>query len=99
MFDHIRNSTASTDLQMIAIDEAVHSADASAFLKRRGYKWRDFAFSREIAKALDISAIPLIVLINSEGNIVYYHSGADDDKGLARAIAKLGPAYEGVRLD
>jgi thiol-disulfide isomerase/thioredoxin len=97
--NHIRVSTSGTDLRMIGIDEDLHSVDAQALLKERGYIWQDFPYTHEAVKALGVSGIPLIVLTNAEGTIVYYHSGADDAKGLASAIAKLGPAYEGVKVD
>lgn len=97
--DHIRKSTAGTDLQLVAVDEDLHSSDAREFLKQRRYDWQDFGYTREFTHALSMSGIPLLVLVNADGIVVYYHSGADDAKGLAAAIAKLGPAYEGVRID
>lgn len=96
---HIRKSTSGTDLQMIAVDQDLHSSDAVALLKQRGYDWPDFAYTVPFVRALSISGIPLLVLVNAEGTVVYYHSGADDAKGLAEAIAKLGPAYASVRID
>lgn len=95
---HIHTSTAATDLQIIGVDYDQHSADAAALLKRRGYDWPNFAHTAAFGKTFS-GGIPLLVLVDAEGKIVYYHSGADDAKGLATAIAKLGPAYEGVRLD
>lgn len=97
--NQIRKSTATTDLQMLGVDQDLHSADAVDLLKRREYAWRDVPYTREFVKAMSITGLPLLVLVNAEGTIVYYHTGADDAKGLAAAIAKLGPGYAGVRTE
>jgi len=97
--EHLRKSTSGTDLQIVAVDQDLHSADASAFLKGRGYDWPDFAYTVPFTKALSLGGLPLMVLVDAQGTITYYHSGANDVKGLVAAIAKLGPAYAGVRMD
>jgi thiol-disulfide isomerase/thioredoxin len=97
--NQIRKSTATTDLQMLGVDQDLQSADAVALLKRREYAWRDVPYTREFVKALSMTGLPLLVLVNADGTVVYYHTGADDAKGLAAAIAQLGPAYAGVRTE
>lgn len=97
--DHIRKSTAGSDLQMIGVDEDTQPGVAADLLKRRAYEWQDFHYDRNITRALPTTGIPLIVLADATGKIVYYHTGADDPDGLAKAIAKLGKQYESVRVD
>lgn len=97
--NRIRKSTEATDLQMIAIDEDAQPNVAAGLLKRRGYDWQDFHFNLAVTKGLPSTGIPLIVLADAAGKIVYYHVGANDEKGLAEAISKLGKQYESVRID
>ena len=95
----IRKSTAATDLKMIAIDQDAKPGVAADLLKRRGYAWEDFHFNKSVTSGLPNSGIPLFVLVDASGKIVYYHTGADDSKGMAQAIARLGKEYESVSLD
>jgi thiol-disulfide isomerase/thioredoxin len=97
--EHIRKSTSGTDLQIVGVDQDLHSSDAQAFLKGRNYDWPDFAYTVPFTKAVSLGGLPLMVLVDGQGTITYYHSGANDVKGLVAAIAKLGPAYAGVRMD
>jgi thiol-disulfide isomerase/thioredoxin len=97
--NHIRKSTAGSDLQMIAIDEDTQPGVAADLLKRRGYDWQDFHFNRTVTAGLPSTGIPLIVLADATGRIVYYHTGANDTSGLAQAIAKLGKEYRSVKTD
>jgi thiol-disulfide isomerase/thioredoxin len=93
---NIRASTAATDLQIIGIDEDYKSDDARALLKKRGYDWQDFHLNRKTEKQLSLVGVPLVVLTDAAGTVVYYHTGGGDTKGLAIAIAKLGKQYEAV---
>lgn len=99
MLDHIRKSTAGTDLQMISIDEDYRPEDAANLLRRRGYTWQDFAFNKDVAGTLDSGAIPQLVLADASGTITYYSIDLPKAQELAAAIAKLGPAYSGVNTD
>jgi len=96
ILDRIRKSTEKTHLQMIAIDEDTQPGIAASLLKRRGYDWQDFHFNHTVSQGLPTTGVPLIVLADGTGKIVYYHTGADDPNGLAQAIAKLGKEYESV---
>lgn len=99
MLNRIRKSTSGTDFQMIAIDEDTQAGVAADLLKRRGYDWQDFHFNRTVTQSLPTTGIPLIVLADATGKVVYYHTGSGDDQGLAQAIAKLGKQYESVKSD
>ncbi len=95
----IRRSTAQTDLKLIAIDEDDNPAIAPQLLKRRGYDWDDFHFNKNVTTQLPTPGIPLMVLVDAQGTILYYHTGVDDLPALTAAIAKLGSSYSAVTLD
>ena len=95
----IRASISHTDLGFIAIDEDYKGADSVQFLRRRGCDWPDFHYSNDVVKQLGVEKIPVTILTDSEGKVVYYHTGAEDVKGLAAAIAGLGEAYRKVSID
>lgn len=96
LLNRIRKATAGTDLKMIAIDEDSDPGVAATLLKRREYDWQDFHFNPSVRKGLPTAAIPLLVLIDATGKIVYYHAGAGDENAMIEAIAKLGKDYEAV---
>lgn len=89
----IRKSTMQTDLKIIAIDEDSKAGIAPDLLKRRGYDWDDFHFNKTVTSQLPTTGIPLTVLVDAKGIIVYYHTGGEDAAGLTKAVAKLGEAY------
>ena len=98
MLDRLHKSTAQTDLKIIGIDEDSKPGAAPDFLKRREYDWEDFHFNKSVISQLLTSGVSLIVLVDLEGTIVYYHTGTDPD-GLVRAVTRLGPAYAGATID
>jgi uncharacterized ParB-like nuclease family protein len=48
-----------------------------------------------VYKALKGDGIPLMVLIDSQGKIVYYDFGGDE-RALRKAIASLGPEFTSI---
>jgi len=97
--NNIRKSTAQTDLKIIAIDEDTKPGTSLDLLHRRGYDWEDFHYNHALTKALPTTGIPLTVLVDSTGEIVFYQIGGNDLKGLAAAIAKLGKPYEAASAE
>jgi len=96
----IRSSTAATDLQIIGIDEDYKPATALNLLKQRGYDWPNFHLTAAAQKQLSVvEGVPLVILTDATGKIVYYYTGGGNSKALAEAIAKLGKQYKGVRTD
>jgi thiol-disulfide isomerase/thioredoxin/outer membrane lipoprotein-sorting protein len=96
LLNRIRKATAGTDLKITAIDEDSEPGVAATLLKRREYDWEDFHFNPSVRKGLPTSGIPLLVLIDATGKIVYYHTGTGDESAMIAAIAKLGKDYEAV---
>lgn len=89
----LRASTVSTDLQIVGIDEDEKTADAIAYLKRHNYDWPNFHLTETAEKQLSAVGVPLVLLVDASGNVVYYRSGDGGAKELVAAIHKLGPAY------
>ncbi|HEY8998266.1 MAG TPA: TlpA disulfide reductase family protein [Edaphobacter sp.] len=90
----LRASTTSTDLQIVGIDQDEKTSDAIAYLKKNNYDWPDFHLTETAEKQLSAVGIPLVLLVDATGNIVYYQTGEGSSKNLAAAIHKLGPTYE-----
>jgi thiol-disulfide isomerase/thioredoxin/outer membrane lipoprotein-sorting protein len=93
VIDRIFKSTKQAGLTVIGVDQDEHPADATAFLRRKDYGWKNY-HTDEKNLHIAYTGIPFVVLIDTDGKIAYAHSGNDDDKGLITAIKKLGPAFE-----
>jgi thiol-disulfide isomerase/thioredoxin/outer membrane lipoprotein-sorting protein len=80
----------------LAIDEDNRAEDATAYLARHKYPWTDIHDTDfQFEKVFKNTAIPLTVLIDAQGKIVYYDFGGDEG-ALRRAIAALGPEFASV---
>jgi cytochrome c biogenesis protein CcmG, thiol:disulfide interchange protein DsbE len=91
LIDHIFRKTRDAGLVVVGLDDDRDAKTGVEFLKRKGYQWADYkADSRDPVFRPD--GIPLVVLVDAEGKIVYYHDGDDDEPGLIAAVKKLGPA-------
>jgi thiol-disulfide isomerase/thioredoxin len=83
-------------IQVLGIDEDNRPEDATAYLARHKYGWDDFHDTdKQIQKTFKGEGIPLIVLIDARGKIVYYDFGGNEET-LRRAIAELGPEFASV---
>lgn len=83
-------------IMFLVIDEDNRAEDATAFLARHKYPWTDFHDTDfQFEKAFKNTAIPLTVLIDAQGKIVYYDFGGDEG-ALRRALAALGPEFASV---
>jgi len=69
------------------------AAKAAKYLAEHHYDWKNFHDSdRKVATALQCDGIPLVVLIDANGKIVYFDFGRKE-ADLRKAIASLGPAF------
>jgi thiol-disulfide isomerase/thioredoxin len=83
-------------IQVLGIDEDYRPEDATNYLARHKYAWDDFHDTdTQAQKAFKGEAIPLTVLIDAQGKIVYYDLGGHEEP-LRRAIAGLGPEFASV---
>jgi|HubBroStandDraft_4_1064222.scaffolds.fasta_scaffold03281_2 thiol-disulfide isomerase/thioredoxin len=92
LIDHIFRKTRDTGLVVLGLDYDRDPKTAADFLKRKNYGWADYHDDLKRPE-FPHNGIPLIVLIDAEGKIVYYNNGAYDDPGLVSAVRRLGPAF------
>jgi hypothetical protein len=92
LIDHIFRKTRDTGLVVLGSDYDRDPKTAADFLKRKNYGWADYHDDLKRPE-FPHNGIPLIVLIDAEGKIVYYNNGAYDDPGLVSAVRRLGPAF------
>ena len=89
----LRATTAATDLQIIGVDEDNQPSDAIRYLKEKGYDWPNFHLDAAAQKQLSGGGIPLVLLVDANGTVVFYSLGGGNMQGLTNAVRKLGPAY------
>lgn len=92
-FGRLRASTSAADLQIVGIDEDEKTGDAIACLKRNHYDWPDYNLTEAAAKDLSAFGIPVTLLVDAKGGVVYYHLGENNLKDLIAAIHSLDPTY------
>jgi thiol-disulfide isomerase/thioredoxin len=91
--DAIHKKTKEAGLVVIGFDLDSEAGTAAEFLKRKGYDWPDYHILANEGYGLPNTVVPLHVLIDKDGKILYYHDGLGDEAGLIQAIQNLGPAY------
>jgi thiol-disulfide isomerase/thioredoxin len=80
-------------LKVISFDQDGDAAHASKYLARHRYEWMNFHDGdRRVQSALEGDGIPLIVLIDATGKIVFFDFGGKE-ADLHKAIATLGPEF------
>ena len=80
----------------LTIDQDTPPEDATDYLKEHHYDWQDFNDTdSKLSDALHVEAIPDVLLIDSNGKVVYDYVGSDEPS-LRRAIAKLGPEFQAL---
>jgi thiol-disulfide isomerase/thioredoxin/outer membrane lipoprotein-sorting protein len=93
MLHHVYDEVKDKGIEFLVVDEDNKPDDATAYLARHKYPWTDFHDTdSKLQKAFKSEGIPLTVLIDAQGKIVYYDFGGNEDT-LRRAIAGLGPEF------
>jgi thiol-disulfide isomerase/thioredoxin len=77
---------------MLSVDEDEDAKTATDFLSKHHYTWPKTQDDGKIGDAFKKIGIPPLVLIDAQGMIIFYKSG-DDDAGLRKALAGLGPEF------
>jgi len=92
-FNKLYGETKDKGLAIVSLDQNTSADDAAVYLSRHRYGWTNYHDEgRAVYKALKGSGIPLVVLIDAQGKIVYYDFG-DNEAGLRKAIAGLAPEF------
>src|SRR5271163_372173 len=79
-------------LVTLLVDEDDDQKAGTEFLTEHHYTWPNTQDDGKIGDAFQKIGIPLFVLIDAQGKIVFYKAG-EDDAGLRTALAGLGPEF------
>ena len=88
----LAKETAPKGLVLLSVDEDHEEKRAADFLAKHNYTWGNTHDDGTLHQAFNRLGIPLVVLIDAQGEIVFFGSG-EDDHSLRTAIAALGPEY------
>jgi thiol-disulfide isomerase/thioredoxin len=89
--EHIYTDVRCKGVAVVTLDEDQTAEIAADYLARHNYPWANYHDHQwEISKAFKNEGIPLTVLINARGEIVYYANGVDES-AILKAIAALEP--------
>ena len=92
----IYSETRDKGLQVIGFDQSATAVDGAIYLQRHHYEWTNYHDDEKVVfTALKGDGIPLIVLIDSKGKIVYYDFGTDE-RELRNAIATQGQEFASI---
>jgi thiol-disulfide isomerase/thioredoxin len=92
----IARDVRDSGVAVVTVDQDSNADDATSYLARHGYGWVNYHDpDGKVMKALQDTGIPLTVLIDAQGKIVYYDFGGDE-AAVRKAIAGLGPEYASV---
>ncbi len=81
---------------VVTVDQDVAAEFATEYLARHEYSWTNYHdVDWGVAKAFKAEGIPLTVLIDGQGKIVYYDFGGDE-AAVRKAIAALGPEFASI---
>jgi hypothetical protein len=77
---------------VITVDQDVPE-NAVEYLARHNYSWTNYHdFDNTVSRAFKTDGIPLTILVDAQGKIVYYDFGGDES-AVRNAIAALGPEF------
>jgi thiol-disulfide isomerase/thioredoxin len=97
--NRIYSETKEKGLQVISFDQSTAADDAAIYLKRHHYEWANYHDEEKaVYNTLKGEGIPLVVLIDSQGKIVYYDFG-NNEMELRKVIAGLGPGFASIASD
>ena len=68
---------------------------ALEFLKKNHYDWINLRADSETASAWMLNGVPLVAVIDPEGNIAYYHNGYEEpeERAIVNALRKINPIF------
>jgi thiol-disulfide isomerase/thioredoxin len=93
---HVFTDFKDKGLGVISVDQDKVPARATEYLAQHHYKWTNFHDGdRSVERAMKGYSLPLTVLIDANGKIVYYDLESNE-AALRKAIAGLGPEFASV---
>jgi cytochrome c biogenesis protein CcmG, thiol:disulfide interchange protein DsbE len=97
MIDHIFRATKDKGLVVLGVDRDQNPSTAVDFVKRKNYCWPDY--HQDSRSSTFKGGIPILMLIDADGKILYYHNGANDEPGLLSALRQLSPVFATALAD
>ena len=95
-FDHIYKDVKDKGIAVVTADQDIVAENAAEYLARHQYSWTNYHdLGRRVATAFKNEAIPMTILIDAQGKIVYYDFGGDEGK-VRKAIAALGQKFASI---
>jgi thiol-disulfide isomerase/thioredoxin len=95
-FNRIHDETKDKGLVLLSIDENENPDDGNLYFTRHHYGWTNYHDSdKKIRAAFKGEGIPMTVLLDGQGKVVYSSIGGDEAE-LRKAIASLGPEFASV---
>jgi thiol-disulfide isomerase/thioredoxin len=83
-------------IAVVTADQDNHAESANAYLARHGYGWTNYHDEdKSVYKEFHEVGVPLKVLIDAQGKVVYEDFGGDE-AAVRKAIAALGPEFASV---
>jgi thiol-disulfide isomerase/thioredoxin len=87
----IENDFKSKGLTVITVDQDSVPENATEYMVRHHYEWTNYHDTdSKLKRAFKGDFIPLTILVDAQGKIVYYESGGDE-VSLRKAVALLEP--------
>ena len=95
-FDRIYKDVQDKGIAVVTADQDEVVEGAAEYLARHEYSWTNYHdLDRRVAAAFKKESIPMTILIDAQGKIVYYGSGGDE-AAVRKAIAALGPEFASI---
>ncbi len=68
---------------------------ALEFLKKNHYEWINLRADSETTTAWMLNGVPLVAVIDPQGNIAYYHTGYEEpeEAAIVKALRKINPSF------
>jgi hypothetical protein len=95
-FNHIYMDVRNKGIAVVTIDQDRTAENAAQYLARHKYSWTNFHdVGGKLASPFKSEGIPLAILLNKQGKIVYYDFGGDE-AAVRKAIAALGTEFASI---
>ena len=67
---------------------------ALEFLKKNHYEWINLRADNETTAAWMLNGVPLVAVIDPQGEIAYYHTGYEEpeEAAIVKALRKINPS-------
>jgi len=73
---------------------------AREFLQKNNYRWTNLRADKESARAWMLNGVPLVAIIDRQGQIAYYHSGYEqpEESAIVNVLNRIDAAFKSGEL-